>query len=198
MLQLTRCLALFLAGVAAAGFALPALAADPAQTIATVATEAVEIVKTKTGADRQAAFAAMLLTSFDLPYMSQSALGTYWAKANEEQRTRFLKAAATSEARAYSERFGQYGGQTVDVGRVVTRPNGIFLVDSKLNQSSGNPPIKIEWELQDRGAGLRITDVKVEGVSMIMTRRSDFSSFIGRNGSDVEALIKELESRAGR
>ena len=33
---------------------------------------------------------------------------------------------------------------------------------------------------------------------MVMTRRSDYSSFISRNGGDVEVLIKELESRAGR
>jgi ABC-type transporter MlaC component len=29
----------------------------------------------------------------------------------------------------------------------------------------------------------------------VMTRRSDFSSYISRNGNDVEALIKELEAR---
>ena len=30
---------------------------------------------------------------------------------------------------------------------------------------------------------------------MVMTRRSDFSSFISRNGGDLEVLIKELETR---
>ena len=130
--------------------------------------------------------------------MSQSALGLYWAKADEAQRTRFLAAAAFAEARAYAERFGQYGGQTVTIGKTITRPNGIFLVESQINQSNGGEPIRLEWELRDRGGGMRITDVKVEGVSMIMTRRSDFSSYISRNGGDVEALIKELEARAGR
>ncbi len=185
-------------GLSATGFALPALAADPAQVVNATAAEVVELVKSRTGADRQAGFATILESRFDLPAMGQSALGTYWARSSEDQRTRFLKAAAFSEARAYSERFGQYGGQTITIGRVLNRPNGIFVVESQLSQANGGQPVKIDWELQDRGSGLRISDVKVEGVSMIMTRRSDYSSFISRNGGDVEVLIKELETRAGR
>ena len=46
--------------------------------------------------------------------------------------------------------------------------------------------------------GLRITDVKIEGVSMVMTRRSDFNSYIQQNGGKVQPLIDELEARAAR
>ena len=51
------------------------------------------------------------MTYFDLPFMGQSALGTHWAATPPAQRERFLKAVVSAEARAYSERFGQYGGQ---------------------------------------------------------------------------------------
>ncbi len=86
--------------------------------------------------------------------------------------------------------------RTLAIGKVVTRPNGVFIVESKLNQSNGQP-IKLEWEVRDLpGPGLRITDVKVEGVSMVMTRRSDFNSYIQNHGGTVDALITELESRA--
>ena len=127
--------------------------------------------------------------------MAQVALGTHWAKTTEEQRMRFLKATATAEAKAYSERFGQYAGQTVNVGKTTTRPNGVFIVDSRINQSNGQP-IKLEWEVRQGAQGLRITDVKVEGVSMVMTRRSDFNSYIQNNGGKVQPLIDELETRA--
>ena len=129
--------------------------------------------------------------------MGQQALGANWNKASEAQRVRFLKAAESAEARAYSERFGRYSGQTLTVGKVTTRPNGLFIVDSDLSQSSGQP-IKLQWEVRDAGQGLRITDVKVEGVSMVMTRRSDFNSYIQSNGGTVDPLINELEARAAR
>ena len=177
---------------------LPALgqsasAADASQLVQSTAQQVIDIVKTKTGADRQAAILAVLEASFDMPAMGRSALGTNWNKATEEERTRFLKAVASAEARAYSERFGQYAGQTLTVSKVTPRANGVSIVESKLNQATGQP-IKIDWEVR----GDRITDVKVEGVSMVMTRRSDFNSYIQNNGGKVEALVQELEARAGR
>jgi phospholipid transport system substrate-binding protein len=171
----------------------PAFAADPAQLVQSTAQQVIEIVKTKTGADRQAAILRVLQTSFDMPAMARSALGTHWNQATESERARFEKAVATAEAKAYSERFGQYGGQTLTIGKVTPRANGVTIVDSRLNQTTGQP-IKLEWEVR----GERITDVKVEGVSMVMTRRSDFNSYIQNNGGKVEPLVRELEARAAR
>ena len=129
--RVVLCLA---AGLAAALVALPASAADPAQLIQSTAAEAIEIIKATTpGPARQAAIQRVLQTNFDLPYMGQQALGANWNKASEAQRARFLKAAESAEARAYSERFGQYGGQTLTVGKVTTRPNGLFIVDSQVS-----------------------------------------------------------------
>jgi phospholipid transport system substrate-binding protein len=191
-------LSLAVGAAAAALSVLPASAADPAQLIQSTATEVVEIIKATTpGPARQAAIQRVLQTNFDLPYMGQQALGANWNKASEAERTRFLKAAETAEARAYSERFGQYGGQTLTVGKVTPRANGLFIIDSQLSQTSGQP-IKLQWEVRDGGRGPRITDVKVEGVSMVMTRRSDFNSYIQSHGGSVEPLIAELESRAAR
>ncbi len=169
--------------------------ADPAQLIKDVSAEVIELIKTKTGAAREAGIRTVLETKFDLGFMGRSALATYWDDKNQALMDRFLKAAASAEARAYSERFGQYGGQTVDVGKVVNRPNGVTVVESKLNQTNGQP-IKVDWEVRNTGQGERITDVKVEGVSMVMTRRSDFKSYIQNNGGKVDVLIDELEKRA--
>jgi phospholipid transport system substrate-binding protein len=198
LLACRRVVLSFAVGAAAALSVLPASAADPAQLIQSTATEVIEIIKKTTpGPARQADIQRVLQTNFDLPYMGQQALGANWNKASEAERTRFLKAAETAEARAYSERFGQYGGQTLTVGKVTPRANGLSIVDSQLSQTSGQP-IKLQWEVRDAGRGPRITDVKVEGVSMVMTRRSDFNSYIQSHGGSVEPLIAELESRAAR
>jgi phospholipid transport system substrate-binding protein len=71
----------------------------------------------------------------------------------------------------------------------------VSIVDSKLNQSGGDP-VAIQWEVRNEGQGPRIVDVKTEGVSMTMTRRADFVSYIRNHGGQVEALIDELEARA--
>jgi phospholipid transport system substrate-binding protein len=159
--------------------------------------EVIELIKTTTGAPREAGIRKVLEASFDLNYMGQQALGKYWAGATPEQQARYLKAAVSAEAHAYAERFGQYGGQTLALGKITARPNGVTVVDSRLNQTNGQP-IKMEWEVRDTSGAPRITDVKIEGVSMVITRRTDFTSYIQNNGGKVEALIQELEARAQR
>ncbi len=188
-------------GVATALFVLPVGAAvrvaDPSKLVETVAAEVIEIVKTKAGAGREAALRQLLRDNFDLPYMARSALGTHWSQASEQQRARFLAALETSDARAYSERLGKFAGYTMTIGKVIALPGSEWIVDGHLNQPSG-PPIKLEWEVRDSGQGPRIADVKVAGVSMFMTRRSDFNSYIQSNGGTVEPLVRELEARAAR
>jgi phospholipid transport system substrate-binding protein len=184
--------------LAVAALAAPAQAADgpAAALIEKASSEVIALIKARTGPAREEGIRSILVTYFDLPFMGQSALGTHWAATPAPQRERFLKAVVSAEARAYSERFGQYGGQTLAVGRVSTRPNGVSVVDSKLSQANGQP-IVIQWEVREAGQGPRITDVKIEGVSMVMTRRSDFNSYIQNHGGKVEPLIEELEKRAG-
>ena len=183
------------AGAAVALVAVPALANDPAaELVSATAAQAIDIIKTTTAAQRQAAIQQVLQTRFDLPYMAQTALGAHWAKATPEQQARFVKATETAEAKAYSERFGQYSGQTLAIGKTTSRPNGVFIVDSRLNQSNGQP-IKLEWEVRQLPAGLRITDVKIEGVSMVITQRDEFSSVIRRSGGNVEGLLAKLRER---
>jgi len=185
--------------VASVILALPALAADgpAASLIETTSAQVIDLVKSTQGAQREAGIRRVLEQSFDLAYMGQQALGKYWASTSPDLQARYLKAAVGAEAHAYAERFGQYGGQTLTLGKVTTRPNGVTVVDSRLNQSNGQP-IKIEWEVRDTGGAPRITDVKIEGVSMVITRRTDFTSYIQNNGGKVEALIQELDARAQR
>jgi phospholipid transport system substrate-binding protein len=157
----------------------------------------IEIVKTKTGPEREAGIRQVLEQYFDLAAMGRSALGANWTKATEEQRQRYLKAEINAEAHSYAERFGQYGGQLLTIDKVTPRPNGGTQVDSRLSQKDPkDPPVKIQWEVRDTGQGLRIVDVKVEGVSMVMTRRTDFNSYIQNHGGQLDALITELEARA--
>lgn len=195
-----RRVVLCLAAAATAGLlSWSAGAADgpAASLIEKTSAQVIDLIKTTTGAQREAGIRQVLEASFDLNYMGQQALGKYWAGASPEQQARYLRAAVGAEAHAYAERFGQYGGQTLTLGKTTTRPNGVTVIDSRLNQTNGQP-IKIEWEVRDIGGAPRITDVKIEGVSMVITRRTDFTSYIQNNGGKVEALIQELEARAQR
>jgi phospholipid transport system substrate-binding protein len=170
-----------------------------ADLIQRTADRVLDLVMTKTGAAREAGILRVLETDFDLNYMARSALGKHWNQATPDQRERFLKAAASAEAHAYAKRFGQYGGQTLTVDRSMPKMRGddVSIVNSTLTQTNAEP-LAIQWEVHNGGQGARIVDVRIEGVSMVVTRRADYNSFIQAHGGKVEPLIIELEARAKR
>jgi ABC-type transporter MlaC component len=151
----------------------------------------------KTGTSDKAAFREVLRKNFDLPYIGRLTLGTHWNEATDQQRTRFLAALETVEVLAFGERLDKLAECTLTITKVVSRPNGIWIVDSLFSHTSGLS-IKVEWEVRDNGQGPRITDVRIAGVSMSLTKRSEFNSYIMNNGGSVEPLVKELEARTAR
>ena len=196
---------LLLAAGAAAILVAPGFASRQAAAEQSPATDLIQrtagrvldLVMTKTGAAREAGILRVLETDFDLNYMARSALGKHWDQATPDQRERFLKVAANAEAHAYARRFGEYGGQKLTVDRSIPklRSDGVSIVNSKLTQTDAEP-LAIQWDVHNAGQGVRIVDVRIEGVSMVVTRRAEYNSFIQGHGGKVEPLIVELEARA--
>jgi phospholipid transport system substrate-binding protein len=168
-----------------------AVAQEAAQVVENMAAQVLATVQTgATDAERERQMSQLFRANFDVSAIGQMVLGRHWNSATPEQREKFMSAFEKAEIRAYSGRFKNYSGQTLRVGKVT--PNGASqLVETQMMQPAGGQPIRIVWEIA-RG---KVIDIQVEGVSMGMTRRSDFNSYISRNGLD--ALITELQRRGG-
>jgi phospholipid transport system substrate-binding protein len=173
--------------VAAAG----ARAQEAAQVVENMAAQILATVKSgASDAEREQQMSQLFRSNFDISAIGQMVLGRHWNGATPEQRDKFMTAFEKAEIRAYSGRFKNYQGQTLKIGKVSA--NGASqLVETQLVQPSGGQPIRIVWEIA-RG---KVIDIQVEGVSMGMTRRSDFNAYVSRNGLD--ALITELQRRGG-
>jgi phospholipid transport system substrate-binding protein len=168
-----------------------AAAQEATQVVEKMAAQVLATVKTgASDAEREQQMTQLFRANFDINAIGQMVLGRHWNGASPEQRAKFMAAFEKAEIRAYSGRFKNYQGQTLKVGKVTS--NGASqLVDSQLVQPAGGQPIRIVWEIS-RG---KVIDIAVEGVSMGMTRRSDFNAYVQRNGLD--ALIAELQRRGG-
>jgi len=170
----------------------PALASDAADVVKTGASRILQVLKAgASDSAREATMTQVMQESFDLQAIGRSVLGRHWNTATPEQRQRFIAAFSKSEVKAYSMRFKEYSGQTLNVGKV-TANGASQMVDSQIVQPNSSQPVRLVWEVQNG----RIIDVLIEGVSMAATRRSDFNAYIQRNG--IDGLISELERRAGQ
>jgi phospholipid transport system substrate-binding protein len=55
--------------------------------------------------------------------------------------------------------------------------------------------VRIDWRIRANEGTYKVVDILVEGISMSVTKRSEFASVIRRNGDNVEALLVELRKR---
>jgi len=103
----------------------------------------------------------------------------------------FVTAYDRFAVQAFEARAIDYVLKPVDDARLAATLTHVReLMDQRAAIGERNQLVNLLAEL--RGSG------EIEGVSMVMTRRSDFNSFIQNNGGKVEPLISELEARAGR
>jgi phospholipid transport system substrate-binding protein len=147
--------------------------------------------------EREAQFRALFNEGFDVPAISRFVLGNYWRVATDEQRRAFVTLFEAYVVHAYAVRFNEYSGQQLKVTAQRAEGEDSALVQSVIAQPSGAPPLRIDWRVGKTEKGYKINDVVVEGVSMAVTQRQEFSAVIQRNGGEIDALLKLLREKTG-
>ncbi|MFH1158696.1 MAG: ABC transporter substrate-binding protein [Pseudomonadota bacterium] len=139
----------------------------------------------------------ILRNNFDIQTIGQFAMGTYWRETTERQRKEYMVLFEDMIVQTYTTRFEDYSGQKLKITGETPSGNRDFLVFSQILQKDG-PPVNLEWRVRSKDGKLKIIDVVVEGVSMSVTQRSDFSAVIQRGGGGIDALLISLREHKGR
>lgn len=146
-------------------------------------------------AEREARLAALLADGFDMPFIGRFVLGRHWRSMNPAQKQDYLELFQTYVLRTYSRRLGGYAGEQLQITGAKPTGKKDVLVSTAISQTGG-PPIRADWRIRRRKQGFRIIDVMVEGVSMGLTQRSEFSSVIANSG--INGLLQALQARVDR
>lgn len=150
--------------------------------------------KNATRTTREKRVREILQNNFDISTIARFAMGTYWKDASETQRTEYMDLFEDMVVQTYTTRFEDYSGQTLKVDGSIVVGEKDTIVSSQVIQQDG-PPVNLEWRVRNKDGALRVVDVVVEGVSMSVTQRSDFSAVIQRGGGKIEALLTSLRER---
>lgn len=122
-------------------------------------------------------------------------MGRYWNQATDEQKKEYLRLFESMVVETYAKRFGEYQGQQVVVNKSRSEGEKDAIVNSKIVSQDGSPDVQLDWRVRYKNGEYRIVDVLVEGVSMTLTQRSEFSSVIQRGGGNIDVLIEKLRTR---
>ena len=139
----------------------------------------------------------LLVENFDIPVVGKFVLGVYWRRTSEPQFKEFLKLYEIYIAHNYAGLFKKYRGEKVEVLRARAGGNDTTVVYARIKQLSG-PAIAMEMRIHKNDSGFKALDLKIEGVSMPLTHRKQFSSVISRGGKGVQGLIDALRRATAR
>ena len=147
-----------------------------------------------TPAQQKQSFRNLLRDSFDMATIGRFALGQYWRVATPAQRTEYLRLFEKMIVDVYSERFVTYNGQTLKMDGTKQVNDTDSMVTTFVVPKNGGSSVRVDWRVRQSGGAYRIVDIVVEGVSMSVTQRSDFSAVLNRGGGDIAALIEYLKN----
>jgi phospholipid transport system substrate-binding protein len=157
--------------------------------------ETVEILQSKDApAQRAARMEDVLRRGLDFETIGRFVLGRHWNTASPQKREEFIAVFTDFVAKSYSRRLAEEA--TIDgfnITGVRDLGEGDALVQTQITRPSG-APLSYEWRVRTAQGKTKIVDVVVEGVSLLITHRSDFTSVIGQSGLD--GLIRSLRDKA--
>jgi phospholipid transport system substrate-binding protein len=138
----------------------------------------------------------------DLSLLGQLVLGRYWRQANPRQRTEYLRLFRRYMLQTFVQRLRQYVGSDLGVTGerfqiIASRPVGQrdILVQSRVAPPSSQP-LRVDWRLRERPGEPVIIDLIVEGISLLVTQRSEFAAVLERGG--IDRLLSELQARVSQ
>ena len=149
--------------------------------------------------ERAAKFRTLLQSIMDSKRVALFTLGVYARSASPAQIEDFSNSLSEFVAAVMQHDIAGNPGQTLTVtGSVVRGPDDV-IVNAKLTGSAraNGAPIDMGFRIRrdDNGANT-VVDLQVQGVSMALAQRSDFTAWLQQHHGNLPALTAEIASRA--
>ena len=170
----------------------------PGEFVTDLGNRAIELLSSKTASEeeQEQRFRRILREGFAVRKIGIFVLGKYRRSATKGEISEFLDLFEDYIVSLYSSAFRSYSGETFVVSRIVkTRNPRDTMVVAHINPDALDGPTKVVFQVRRSADDYKILDVKIQGVSMIVTQRDEFTGFIRNNGGKVAALIKALRKK---
>jgi len=133
----------------------------------------------------------------DLEAASRQILRAHWQRATPAQRERFVDEFRTMLLRTYATAIPEYADETFSYRSVRTSEReGHAIVRTQLDTRGGGPPVRVDYRLHRVDGAWKVHDVLVEGVSLVVTHRANFSEELKR--ADLDTLIERMAEKNRR
>lgn len=129
--------------------------------------------------------------SVDLDDIGRFCLGRYWRTASPQQQQQYMQLFREVLINNIGGRLGQFQGVSF-TPTTTTERDGEVLVGTVIRRPN-QQPANVQWVVSSASGRPQIIDVIAEGTSLRLTQRSDYASYLSRNGNDVNALLTAMQ-----
>ena len=183
-------------------FPLTAIAQDnPEQLVQKITDEILAAVKSDkqlAAGDKQKALKLAeekVLPYIDFEESTRLAVGRAWSQATPEQKKKLVSEFRNMLVRTYSNAIEGYAGQTLKVlpsrgGKPEAKDEATVRTQF---MRAGGKPLPIEFQMRKADQGWKVYDINVEGISLVLTYRSEFDAVVKQEG--IDGLIKRLTQK---
>lgn len=145
---------------------------------------------------KQDAFHRIFISAINIKSTARFTLGRYARTATDAQMDEYAKALTDNIIFTWTERFNNYAGETIRFESARPGERGEVYVHSTLDIPNTEKDVEIIWRItKNKKDELKLADLVVEGVSMLMSYRNEYTSVLQQNGGDIPKLIETLKQR---
>jgi len=179
------------------GAATPAHAGGSAgQWVSDLGTRVVKVLESTSDRpeQRKDELEQIFVESFDVDFVAKFVVGRFWRKATAEERDEFMTVLPDYVATVYAALFAGYEGDGFKVTKESAGNDGTYIQGLILRNDG--PNVAAAFTISKPGGNYLIKDASVEGVSLLVTKRSEFGSVLAREGMDglIARMRKVLRS----
>jgi phospholipid transport system substrate-binding protein len=134
-----------------------------------------------------------VLPHIDFEEATRLALSRAWSQASAEQRRRLVTEFRTMLLRTYTNAVSAYSGTQAKYLPSRSKAQGTEATVRYQFSRDGGRPLQVAYELRRTGEAWKIYDISVEGMSLVLTYRTEFDGIIKQEG--IEGLIRRLTQK---
>jgi len=134
-----------------------------------------------------------ILPHVDFEEATRLAVGRSWREASAEQKKQLTGEFRRMLLRTYSNAISAYQGQQMKVLPLHMKAGETDVAVRNQYIKPGQKPVQVDYQMHKVGNDWKIYDIIVEGVSLVLTYRSEFDQVVKESG--VDGLIKRIAAK---
>jgi phospholipid transport system substrate-binding protein len=145
--------------------------------------------------EKRDALVKIVDSTVDLNSVARFCLGRYWRIATAPQQRDYTALFHAVLVASIVGNVGRYKGVSFTMGRTSQRDDDNVVATTVTRP--GEAAYRAEWLVGTASGSPKLIDVIAEGVSLRLTQRADYASYLERNNNNIQALIDAMRQQAG-